>query len=217
MQSCLPGGAPPAAPPMLWPWPTWPTLCSRPQTLGLRCAPGCVDLLGALHGPPVRVHGAPWLGLCLRHGYCLSAAPLSAWCLGLALLLLLLHVLMAAACAAPVPAAPAPGVGPLHHCWSPPTLHRPCPCPVSGCVRCQGKDGAFLSKAAQEMSSLRKLQSDLEAETGNACFLGLSVASTIQQCLRLDNAKAALHVKSSFRVSERHFALLKVRSAAGPN
>ena len=66
------------------------------------------------------------------------------------------------------------------------------------------------------MSWLRKLQSDLEAETGNACFLGLSVASTIQQCLRLDNAKAALHVKSSFRVSERHFALLKVRSAAGP-
>ena len=74
----------------------------------------------------------------------------------------------------------------------------------------QGKDGAFLSKAAQEMTALRRLQSDLEGETGNACFLGLSVAATIQQCLRLDNARAATRVKSDFKVSDRHFALLKV-------
>ena len=78
----------------------------------------------------------------------------------------------------------------------------------------QGKDGVFHAKAAQEMAGLRRLQSELEAETGNACFLGLSAAGTVQQCLRLGNARAALRVKNDFRLPERHFAVLKVRASA---
>lgn len=80
-------------------------------------------------------------------------------------------------------------------------------------LRMQGQDGTFHAKAAQEMAALRRLQSELEAETGSACFLGLSVASTVQQCLRLGNARAAGRVKGDFRLPDRHFALLKVRCA----
>ena len=56
---------------------------------------------------------------------------------------------------------------------------------------CRARMGRFHAKAAQEMAALRRLQSELEAETGNACFLGLSAAGTVQQCLRLGNARAA--------------------------
>ena len=73
----------------------------------------------------------------------------------------------------------------------------------------QGRDGVFHAKAAQEMAALRRLQSELEAETGNACFLGLSVASTVQQCLRLGNARAASRVRNEFRLPERHYATIQ--------
>ena len=215
MRSSLPGGVPPAARPMLWPWPTWPTLCSSPRTPGLRCAPGSPGSPRVLHRLPVYVRGACSGFVCgltaaslQRHdplgaqGWLSCCCCCTCWCWLPVPSLCLPHLHRVCAQRVTLASLPVPS-----RLSSPPPLPRSM---LRSTYVYQGKDGAFMAKAAQEMSSLRKLQSDLEAETGNACFLGLSVASTIQQCLRLDNVKAALHVKSSFRVSERHFALLKV-------
>jgi len=74
----------------------------------------------------------------------------------------------------------------------------------------QTKEHGFEAKAASEFARLRKFQADLEEETGNACFVGLSVVGTAQQCVRLGNARAANRVQSEFRLSERRFWWLKV-------
>ena len=70
------------------------------------------------------------------------------------------------------------------------------------------------AKAAAEFARLRKFQAGLEEETGNACFVGLSVVGTAQQCLKLGNLRAANQVQSEFRIPERRFAWLKVKSLA---
>lgn len=42
----------------------------------------------------------------------------------------------------------------------------------------QSKDHVFQSRACAEAIKLRKLQAELEQETGQACFVGLSLAQT---------------------------------------
>jgi len=80
----------------------------------------------------------------------------------------------------------------------------------------QTKEHGFEAKAASEFARLRKFQADLEEETGNACFVGLSVVGTAQQCVRLGNARAANRVQSEFRLSERRFWWLKVELIFNP-
>lgn len=66
------------------------------------------------------------------------------------------------------------------------------------------------AKAMAEFARLRKFQAGLEDETGNFCFVGLSVVGTAQQCLKLGNLRAANQVQSEFRIPDRRFAWLKV-------
>ncbi|KAK9786074.1 hypothetical protein WJX73_008313 [Symbiochloris irregularis] len=75
----------------------------------------------------------------------------------------------------------------------------------------QLRDYGLQSKGAQEMVSLRKLQSDLESETGNACFLGLSAVGTVRQLLRLGNVRGAARVRAELKISDRRFTWLKIR------
>lgn len=75
----------------------------------------------------------------------------------------------------------------------------------------QTKEHAFESRATAEFARLRKFQADLEEETGNACFVGLSVIGTAQQCVKLGNMRAAHQVQSEFRISERRYWWLRVR------
>ena len=77
----------------------------------------------------------------------------------------------------------------------------------------QTKDHGWEAKAAAELAKLRRFQADLEQETGNACFVGLSVVGTAQQCLQLGNERAAKRVQSEFRLTERRFWWLKVLSS----
>ena len=78
----------------------------------------------------------------------------------------------------------------------------------------QTKEHGFQAKAAGEFAKLYKFQADLEEETGNACFVGLSAVATAQQCIRLGNHRAAARVQSEFRISDRRFWWLKVRIPA---
>lgn len=75
----------------------------------------------------------------------------------------------------------------------------------------QTKEHSFQAKAAAEFAKLRRFQAELEEETGNACFVGLSVVATAQQCLRLGNHRAAARVQSEFKISDRRFWWLKAR------
>lgn len=74
----------------------------------------------------------------------------------------------------------------------------------------QTKEHVFEANAASELARLRKFQVDLEQETGHACFIGLSVIGTAQQCLKLGNERAAKRVQSEFRVPEKRWWWLKV-------
>ncbi|KAK9815234.1 hypothetical protein WJX72_000416 [[Myrmecia] bisecta] len=78
----------------------------------------------------------------------------------------------------------------------------------------QTKDHTFQSKAAAEFARLRRCQGELEAETGHACFVGLSLAATLRQCLRLGNQRAAARVRNEFRVSDKRFCWIKMRTMA---
>ena len=46
--------------------------------------------------------------------------------------------------------------------------------------RSQTKEHAFQAKATAEYAKLRSVQAELEVDTGNACFLGLSIADTLR-------------------------------------
>lgn len=76
--------------------------------------------------------------------------------------------------------------------------------------RLQTKEHSFQGKSTAEWARLRRLQTDLEAETGNACFLGLSLADTLRQCISLGNHRAASRVRTEFKISDRRFWWIKV-------
>ena len=76
----------------------------------------------------------------------------------------------------------------------------------------QTKEHNFQGKSAAEWAKLRRLQTDLEAETGNACFLGLNLADTLRQCIALGNHRAAGRVRAEFKISDRRFWWIKVHT-----
>ena len=78
----------------------------------------------------------------------------------------------------------------------------------------QTKEHGFQARSAGEWARLRRVQGELEAETGNAAFLGLSLAATLAQCVRLGNHRAAARLRADFKVSDRRFWWLKARAPA---
>ncbi|KAA6418805.1 MAG: vacuolar sorting-associated 16 protein [Trebouxia sp. A1-2] len=78
----------------------------------------------------------------------------------------------------------------------------------------QTKEHAFQSKASAEYAKLRTVQAELEQEAGQACFLGCSVTQTVQQCLRLGNARAAERVRQIFKLPDKRFGWIKVQTLA---
>ena len=76
----------------------------------------------------------------------------------------------------------------------------------------QTKEHGFQARSAGEWARLRRAQAELEAETGNAAFLGLSLAATLAQCVRLGNHRAAARLRADFKVSDRRFWWLKARA-----
>ena len=79
---------------------------------------------------------------------------------------------------------------------------------------CRQRSTPFKGRAQQSGPRLRRLQTDLEAETGNACFLGLSLADTLRQCISLGNHRAAGRVRTEFKISDRRFWWIKVYRAS---
>lgn len=78
----------------------------------------------------------------------------------------------------------------------------------------QSRDHAFQSKAAADLSLLVKEQAKLERDTGQALFVGLSLANTLRACIRLGNVKAAAHFRKVFSVPETRWYWIKVTTLA---
>jgi hypothetical protein len=81
-------------------------------------------------------------------------------------------------------------------------------------VHAQTKEHGFQARGCGEWARLRRAQAELEEETGNAAFLGASLADTLRQCVRLGNHRAAARLRADFKVSDRRFWWLKVGGAA---
>ena len=76
----------------------------------------------------------------------------------------------------------------------------------------QTKEHGFQARSAAEWVRLRRAQAELEEETGNAAFLGASLADTLRQCVKTGNHRAAARLRADFKVSDRRFWWLKVGS-----
>lgn len=76
------------------------------------------------------------------------------------------------------------------------------------------KEHVFESKAAEEHAKLLKIQHDLEVSTKQAIFVDSSINDTIRTCIVLGNHRAALKVKTEFKVSEKRWYWLKVFALA---
>lgn len=76
------------------------------------------------------------------------------------------------------------------------------------------KEHVFESKAAEEHAKLLKIQQDLEVATKQAIFVDSSISDTIRTCIVLGNQRAALKVKTEFKVSEKRWYWLKVFALA---
>ncbi len=80
----------------------------------------------------------------------------------------------------------------------------------AGFLAVQTREHGFQARGCTEWARLRRVQAELEAETGNAALLGLSLADTLRQCVRLGNHRAAARLRTDFKVSDRRFWWLKV-------
>ncbi|XP_062009057.1 protein VACUOLELESS1 [Rosa rugosa] len=76
------------------------------------------------------------------------------------------------------------------------------------------KDFTFELKAAEEHAKLLRMQHDLEVSTKQAIFVDSSISDTIRTCIVLGNHKAAMKVKTEFKVSEKRWYWLKVFALA---
>ncbi|KAA0052374.1 protein VACUOLELESS1 [Cucumis melo var. makuwa] len=76
------------------------------------------------------------------------------------------------------------------------------------------KEHTFESKAAEEHAKLLKIQHELEVSTKQAIFVDSSINDTIRTCIVLGNHRAALKVKTEFKVSEKRWYWLKVFALA---
>ncbi|XP_074280336.1 protein VACUOLELESS1 [Silene latifolia] len=76
------------------------------------------------------------------------------------------------------------------------------------------KEHNFESKAADEHAKLLRMQHDLEVSTKQAIFVDSSISDTIRTCIVLGNHRAAMKVKTEFKVSEKRWYWLKVFALA---
>ncbi|KAL3508949.1 hypothetical protein ACH5RR_028350 [Cinchona calisaya] len=76
------------------------------------------------------------------------------------------------------------------------------------------KEHVFESKAAEEHAKLLRMQQELEATTKQPIFVDSSISDTIRTCIVLGNNRAALKVKTEFKVSEKRWYWLKVFALA---
>lgn len=74
------------------------------------------------------------------------------------------------------------------------------------------KEHAFQGRATEEFARLCRLQAQLEKETGQSLFVGLSVAETLQTAIALGNQKAVAQIRSDFKVSDKRFWWIKVKT-----
>ncbi|KAG5017440.1 hypothetical protein JHK85_023576 [Glycine max] len=76
------------------------------------------------------------------------------------------------------------------------------------------KEHTFESKAAEEHAKLLRIQHELEVTTKQAIFVDSSISDTIRTCIVLGNNRAAMKVKTEFKVSEKRWYWLKVFALA---
>ncbi|GMG99177.1 hypothetical protein Nepgr_001017 [Nepenthes gracilis] len=76
------------------------------------------------------------------------------------------------------------------------------------------KEHNFESKAADEHAKLLRMQQELEVSTKQAIFVDSSISDTIRTCIVLGNHRAAIKVKTEFKVSEKRWYWLKVFALA---
>ncbi|KAF3793124.1 VCL1 protein [Nymphaea thermarum] len=76
------------------------------------------------------------------------------------------------------------------------------------------KEHPFEAKAAEEHAKLLRLQHELEVTTKQAVFVDSSVSDTIRTCIVLGNNRAAMRVRTEFKVSEKRWYWLKVFALA---
>lgn len=76
------------------------------------------------------------------------------------------------------------------------------------------KEQIFESKAAEEHAKLLRMQHELEVSTKQAIFVDSSISDTIRTCIVLGNHRAAMKVKTEFKVSEKRWYWLKVFALA---
>ncbi|KAJ8753400.1 hypothetical protein K2173_019799 [Erythroxylum novogranatense] len=76
------------------------------------------------------------------------------------------------------------------------------------------KEHAFESKAAEEHAKLLRIQHELEVSTKQAIFVDSSISDTIRTCIALGNHRAAMKVKTEFKVSDKRWYWLKVFALA---
>ncbi|KAL9245057.1 hypothetical protein vseg_018753 [Gypsophila vaccaria] len=76
------------------------------------------------------------------------------------------------------------------------------------------KEHIFESKAADEHAKLLRMQHELEVSTKQAIFVDSSISDTIRTCIVLGNHRAAMKVKTEFKVSEKRWYWLKVFALA---
>ncbi|CAN6453034.1 unnamed protein product [Victoria cruziana] len=76
------------------------------------------------------------------------------------------------------------------------------------------KEHPFEAKAAEEHAKLLRLQHELEVTTKQAVFVDSSVSDTIRTCIVLGNHRAAMRVRTEFKVSEKRWYWLKVFALA---
>ncbi|XP_059431265.1 protein VACUOLELESS1 [Corylus avellana] len=76
------------------------------------------------------------------------------------------------------------------------------------------KEHSFESKAAEEHAKLLRMQHELEVTTKQAIFVDSSISDTIRTCIVLGNHRAAVKVKTEFKVSEKRWYWLKIFALA---
>ncbi|KAK3023745.1 hypothetical protein RJ639_044454 [Escallonia herrerae] len=76
------------------------------------------------------------------------------------------------------------------------------------------KEHVFESRAADEHAKLLRMQHELEVSTKQPIFVDSSISDTIRTCIVLGNHRAAVKVKTEFKVSEKRWYWLKVFALA---
>ncbi|XP_072968310.1 protein VACUOLELESS1 isoform X2 [Typha angustifolia] len=76
------------------------------------------------------------------------------------------------------------------------------------------KELTFEMKASEEHAKLLRLQHELEVSTKQAIFVDSSISDTIRTCIVLGNHRAALRVRTEFKVSEKRWYWLKAFALA---